>query len=297
MSSPVPHAIAGAGGVGLLIGAALAAEGEPVAFVRTPGHEPPARVRLDDIARGTVEVDAGAVGPDVGGVGVLWITVKATALESLLASLGGAPARVVPLLNGIDHIAALRNRFGAGLVVPATISVEAERVAPGHAVRRTPFADVVFAATGGAPIAAAAATLRAFGLTCSVEDDETTLLWRKLAFLAPLALTTSAAGLSKGAIADDQAWRARFEACARETTAVAAAAGARLDPARPMAMFARAPATMQSSMQKDLAAGRAPELDAIAGPILRGGDAHGIDVATTRELVRRIEARLAGRAA
>jgi ketopantoate reductase len=41
-------------------------------------------------------------------------------------------------------------------------------------------------------------------------------------------------------------------------------------------------------MQKDVAAGRPPELEAIAGPILRGGTEHGIDVSVTRALVDRI---------
>jgi ketopantoate reductase len=41
-------------------------------------------------------------------------------------------------------------------------------------------------------------------------------------------------------------------------------------------------------MQKDVAAGRQPELDAIAGPVLRGGSEHGIDVPATRALVDRI---------
>jgi ketopantoate reductase len=43
-------------------------------------------------------------------------------------------------------------------------------------------------------------------------------------------------------------------------------------------------------MQKDVAAGRPPELDAIAGPILRGGREHSIDVSATRALVDRIVA-------
>jgi ketopantoate reductase len=38
-------------------------------------------------------------------------------------------------------------------------------------------------------------------------------------------------------------------------------------------------------MQKDVAAGRAPELDAIAGPVLRGGSEYGIGVSTTRALL------------
>ncbi len=41
-------------------------------------------------------------------------------------------------------------------------------------------------------------------------------------------------------------------------------------------------------MQKHVAAGRAPELEVIAGPILRGGSKHGIEVPATRLLVERI---------
>ena len=44
-------------------------------------------------------------------------------------------------------------------------------------------------------------------------------------------------------------------------------------------------------MQKDVASGRQPELDAIAGPILRGGGHHGIPVPNTDELVRLVAAR------
>ena len=43
-------------------------------------------------------------------------------------------------------------------------------------------------------------------------------------------------------------------------------------------------------MQKDVAAGRPPEIEAIAGPILRGGGEYGIDVSTTRALMERIMA-------
>jgi 2-dehydropantoate 2-reductase len=45
------------------------------------------------------------------------------------------------------------------------------------------------------------------------------------------------------------------------------------------------PGNMRSSMMKDVAAQRSPELDAIAGPILRGARRHGIDVPATKKLV------------
>jgi len=48
---------------------------------------------------------------------------------------------------------------------------------------------------------------------------------------------------------------------------------------------------MRSSMQKDVEQGKTPELDAIAGPILRGAARHGIDVPATKKLVAVVEQR------
>jgi ketopantoate reductase len=41
-------------------------------------------------------------------------------------------------------------------------------------------------------------------------------------------------------------------------------------------------------MQKDVEAGRSPELDAIGGPIVRGGKAHGISTPVTSDLIEMI---------
>jgi 2-dehydropantoate 2-reductase len=48
---------------------------------------------------------------------------------------------------------------------------------------------------------------------------------------------------------------------------------------------------MRSSMQKDLAAGRELELDAIGGPIVRGGERYGIDVSTAVNLMAAIRSK------
>jgi 2-dehydropantoate 2-reductase len=49
-------------------------------------------------------------------------------------------------------------------------------------------------------------------------------------------------------------------------------------------------------MQRDVAAGRQPELDAIGGSILRAGDRHGFPVDSTAELVDEVRARSSTRA-
>jgi 2-dehydropantoate 2-reductase len=88
-------------------------------------------------------------------------------------------------------------------------------------------------------------------------------------------------------------WRARLEACVAEVCAVAEASGPRVDRVRVVDALVRLPPTMQSSMQKDVAVGQPPELDAIAGPVIAGGAQHAIDVAATRALADEVRARLA----
>jgi ketopantoate reductase len=60
-------------------------------------------------------------------------------------------------------------------------------------------------------------------------DDERTLLWSKLVFLAPSALSTTAADKPAGGIISDPEWRRLWEACVREACAVGVAEGAKVD--------------------------------------------------------------------
>ena len=81
------------------------------------------------------------------------------------------------------------------------------------------------------------------------------------------------------------------EACLREASAVAVAEGAKVDAAKVLSAVMSFPANMRSSMQKDVDEHNTPELDAIAGPILRGARRHGIDVPATKKLVAGVEQR------
>jgi 2-dehydropantoate 2-reductase len=51
------------------------------------------------------------------------------------------------------------------------------------------------------------------------------------------------------------------------------------------------PPDMRSSMQKDLAQGRVPELDGIGGAIVRAAERHGLKAPVTEDLVALIERR------
>jgi len=292
-STPLKHAILGAGGVGGLIGACLAHAGDPVTMVvrRETVASYPRQLRLES-AFGSFNVDV-AVAAEVPPVDVLWLSVKATQLEASLAAITdfhGIKA-IVPLLNGIDHIAMLRSKYGAERVIPATIAVESERVEPGHIVHRSPFARLNVLSSGRALLGTTIEQLQRVGFTCGYIDDEPTLMWGKLVFLAPFALLTTAADKTVGQILSDAEWRSKGEACVREACNVAKAEGAKVDADKVLAGVAGMPGGMRSSMQKDVEQGRAPELDAIAGPILRGAQKHGIEVPVTVKLVEAVKQR------
>jgi 2-dehydropantoate 2-reductase len=292
-SKPMRHAILGAGGVGGLIGACLAHSGDSVTLVvrREALAQYPKQLRLES-AFGNFWTDV-AVAAEVPPVDALWITVKATQLEPALAALKNPDSvtAIVPLLNGIDHVALLRSRYGSGRVIPATIAVETERVAPGHIVHRSPFARLNVSSAGQALLGSTVDQLQQIGFACRFIDDEPTLMWSKLVFLAPFALTTTAADKTTGEVIADPAWKIQLEGCVREACAVAVAESAKVDPDAILAGMMAMPANMRSSMQKDVAQHKTPELDAIAGPILRGAVQHGIEVPATTKLVAAVERR------
>lgn len=286
------HAVLGAGGVGGLIAVALAKSGESVTLILRPEKmkDYPSEISLES-PLGSFTVPVNRAASVAAPYDVLWITVKATQLETALRSVTVAPEQlgaVVPLLNGIDHVALLRARFGHDRVVPASIGVEAERGAPGKFIHRGMAIRLSFASMGESRLASTAEELKNFGLACQFVPDEMKILWTKMSFLAPFALTTTAAGLPIGGINSDPVWRKRLEGVVREVAAVGTASGTPLDASAILPFFDKTPQSGRSSMQKDVAAGNAPELDAIAGPILRGGEKYGIDVSVTSELAAMI---------
>lgn len=289
-------AILGPGGVGGLLAGALARAGEDVTIVaREETAAAIARdgVHVESVRLGTFDAHPRAVARLEQPVDVLLVATKAAGLEAALGRVAAEPGLVVPLLNGLDHVALLRARFGARAVV-GTIRVEADRVAPGRIVHTSEFLLVELASDDPAQqpaLAPLAARLEAAGVPARVVAGEAQALWGKLVRLNALACTTAAYDLPLGAIREDPELRAALDGCVAEGAAVARAEGAEIDPARVHDELDRVHASFGSSLQRDVAAGREPELDAIAGAVLRAGARHGIACPTIAALAARIAER------
>jgi 2-dehydropantoate 2-reductase len=204
------------------------------------------------------------------------------------------PALVVPLLNGFEHMALLRDRFGAGRVAAGVIRVESVRSAPGKIVQTSPLLRIDLAADEPSVLPQLrrfGKTLERAGIPVLIDSSEAHVLWSKLVRLTALACTTSASGRPIGFIRSDPEWRVRLEGCIREAAAVAAADGADVDPAIPWGELQEAHPGLRSSMQRDVVAGREPELESIAGAVIRAGRRHGLECPTIAGLAAQIAAR------
>ncbi len=286
------HAVLGAGAIGGLVGTAVASLGEGVTVLVRPERLPayPANLSVERPS-GTITAAAKVAATLTNPVDVLWVATKTYQLETALQAVPSSPRYIVPLLNGVDHIEVLRAHFGRDRVLPATIAVEAEKTAPGRFVQRSPFVNLNLAASAEQVLGAIVARLRDLEFTCKFIQNEQTLLWSKLCFLGPLALITSASGMNKGNIYADAEWKRKLISSMTEACAVAKANGAEVAPAQIQAIYDGLPSGIRSSMQKDLAARRQLELDAIGGPIVRGGKRYGIDVSTAAALIAVIRAK------
>jgi 2-dehydropantoate 2-reductase len=287
-------AVLGVGGVGGLVAAALDRAGEDVVVVaRPPTAEVVARdgigvrsVRLGEwVARPRAAARLAEVAD------VLVVAVKATELAPALARVTAAPRLIVPLLNGVDHLDALRERFGTRAVCAGVIRVESDRPSPAVVVQTSPFLRVDLAPAAWPAVRAAAEVLEGAGIPVALSDSEPAVMWGKLVRLNALACATSAHDLPIGAIRDDPELAAELAACVRETAAVAAADGAPIDPDATLAELAGLHPGAGSSMRRDITAGRRPELDAIPGAVVRRAARHGVAVPVVEALAARVAAR------
>lgn len=306
MSGSPSIAILGPGGVGGLLAAALEHSGADVTVVAREATA--ATIARDGIAvqssvLGDFTARPAALARLDGRVDVLIVATKAAALADALTRVdpSAEPGVVVPLLNGFDHMALLRERFGER-VAAGTIRVQAERTEtnpptpPTRVIQSGRFLFVELASDSAAlrpALAALAAALQAAGVETRMSEDksEARILWGKLVRLNTLACMTTAYDAPFGAIRSDPARWAELEACVREGVAVARAEGAEIDPAVVFGEFEVLHDGFGTSMQRDVAAGRKPELDAIAGAVLRAGARHGIACPAIASLAERIAAR------
>jgi 2-dehydropantoate 2-reductase len=228
-------------------------------------------------------------------VGLLVVAVKAPSLPAALERIevfAVADGVVLSLLNGLEHPDVLRRRLGPR-VAPGSISrFQAHAPERGRVVQLTGVPLITAASNDleADVLSQALEPLRAAGFDVVVADDERAVLWEKAARLAPLAAATAASGLDLGGLRSHGDWWERLTASIAEACAVATADGVSIPVDEQLAIVAAMPGSLTTSTARDVAAGRASELDAIVGSVLRAAHRLRVAAPVLGELLREAEA-------
>ena len=303
-------AVVGAGAVGCLFGARLAASGASVVMIgRAESVAALGRdgVTVEGRQPGRWSVEARTALDPRAPPDLVLLTVKTFDLPGAAAALGAALRSPVPVLlpqNGL-HVErpVIQALAGAGWDRPATIlvravnSIPATLVRPG-VVRQPGDGELVVAdPSGGGPSADAAQrlieALRSAGLPVRTVADLGPELWRKALVNAAINPVTALNRIPNGRLGESP-YREEARALLREAQRAAGLAGFPFsddEADRSLDRVVRATADNRSSMLQDVERGRPTEIDAISGEILRTAEAHGVDLPATRAVLRRLSGR------
>jgi 2-dehydropantoate 2-reductase len=213
-------------------------------------------------------------------VDLLLVTVKATGLEDALARIKSNPPVVLPLLNGLEHVNAIRRRLDGRVLAGSIGKLEAFRASPTEVMQTTAAPLItIFPEDGAADL------LREAGLAVRAGESEQAVLWEKTARLAPLAAATAITQRTLGELRSDAAWRSRLGSAVTEACAIAAADGVTLSADAQWEILDTMPASVTTSTARDAAAGRPTELDAIVGAVVRAAKRLGVPAPTLTRLL------------
>jgi len=287
--------IVGAGGVGLYYGGLLARGGEEVALLARGAALEALRqgeltVRSERSGNFKVRLPVVAAASEAGQPELVLLCVKTYDLEPAVQALLPAltPTTVVlPLENGIEVpgvvCALLRER---ATVLGAAAYLEATRLGPDLVEQTGGSCRIALGELDGALSRRASAIaqrlLRADIPAAAVENIGIEL-WSKFAFICAFGLCAVCA-TSIGKVLETDAGRGSFRALLEEGLAVGRAMGVALPGGRADKLLEIAlglPVGMRSSLQRDLAAGRPTEVEALQGALRRLGLAAGVPTPCT----------------
>ncbi len=265
--------IVGAGGTGGSYGTLLHEAGRDVTFlVRAKRAE---AIRANGLTfrtpagERTNTVQTLVSGESTGPFDLVLFTVKATGLESAIEDIRpyiGAQTTIIPILNGMAHVARLEKEF-PGQVLGGLVKIVAT-LDNGVVWQMTDLISITLGTLDGSEFPAAIAEFFDVpGISLVVSDNVAAAMWEKWAFIASAGVITCLFRGPVGAIVE-AGGREWIEEAIAETEAVAAAAGYPVPEKAhrfSVGMLAEPGSSFTSSLYRDLTAGFPHEGEHILG--------------------------------
>jgi len=297
-------AVIGAGAMGCLFGGRLAQAGHDVVLVDVSRPQIEALNRhglslTDDHGTARISLQAASAQELRGSRDLLIFFTKAahTATAAKNAQhLFGSESWAMTVQNGIGNDEAIAAHLGRERLIFGMTSYPADLLGLGQIATHGPGEVRIWATEQATPrLSEIAACFNAAGLVCQVDPDVWTAIWEKVIFNAALNALSAITRLPVGGLGDDTDARNLVAQVVEEGSAVARAAGHAVDRTRIWGTVENAFATHRQhkpSMLQDVLAGRATEIEAINGAIVRHGRASDVPTPcndTLVSLVRIIE--------
>ena len=280
-------AIMGAGGVGGCLGGLLAKAGNEVSLICRGEHLAAIKANGLKLIRPdtefVVKVDATDDPAEVGPVDLVLFTVKTyqnrhviTALKPLM----GPDTSVISLQNGVESHEQLGAVLGPSHILPGTYWASSHVISPG-VIAEDVMAQISFGEIEDTESLRALEIRKVFreaGIETEISSDPLQVIWQKFIVLSALAGITSASLTRPKELLQYQDARKMFCDAMAEALAVGLAKGIDLSEnlVEESLAYVDGLPDFQNAMQGDYENGRATELDALSGAVIRLGKQIGV---------------------
>jgi 2-dehydropantoate 2-reductase len=280
--------VVGAGSVGGYFGGRLASVGRDVTFLVRPRRATQLAGKLMISSQGqetVVPIKSITAGELAGKFDVILLAVKAYQLDGAIEDFApyvSEATMILPVLNGMKHMDALRSRFGADHVLGGAARIATTLDERGRILEQANFHDLAYGEWSGersARIVALDEFMRGAGFNARLSTDIEREMWEKWAMLASVGAITCLMDADIGQVARAPGGVDFVRALFGEVAAVIARAW------RPLAesfksqlhsFLSDKASTITSSMYRDMKAGHRIEADQIVGDLVSRGAAAGV---------------------
>jgi len=280
--------IVGAGSVGGYFGGRLAAAGRDVSFLVRPHRATQLTRGLTISSQGqdtTIPVKLVLTGATAGEFDVILLAVKAYQLDCAIADLApyvNERTTILPLLNGMKHMDALRSRFGEPQVLGGVARIATSLDEQGRILDQASFHDLSYGEWSGvrsSRILALDEFMRGAGFDARLSTEIEREMWEKWAMLASLGAVTCLMDGDIGSVARAPGGIEFVQRLFAEVVATMGAAwGALAEPfkSQVLALLTDRSSRLTSSMYRDMKGGHRIEADQIIGDLVRRAAATGV---------------------
>lgn len=281
--------MAGAGATGGYFGARLAQAGQDVTFLvrerRYQQLQNNGLVLQTPQGTETLQPQLTQVSTLTGHFDLIIVTVKSFALEQVMEDIApavGPDTLIMPILNGMRHIATLQQRFGEDKVIGGLCKINATLGEQGEIIQMTPLHQIFYGALDGnndERLQRVDAALRDCQVDTLFSDNIMDELWEKWLLLSTLGAVCCLARGDTRQILTSRGGEALLQGIFTEILSVITAEGYQPRPAVTARIFEllNNPATpMTSSMYRDLTQGYDIEADQIIGDLLLRAKRNGL---------------------